>query len=103
MNNNFDYTQFSKMNCSYFIEYLLTLSPNELSLLAIGIGFILSNKIDTNQQNTLGNFFELIGQLLLTISAQNLNLYPYYSNNIDLSTKVNILEKEIEILKKTIL
>ena len=103
MNSNFDYNQFSKMNCSSFIEYLLSLSANELSLLAIGLGFLLSANIDNNQQSSLGNFFELIGQLLLTLSAQNLNLYPNYSNNTDLAIKVSMLEKEIELLKKSIL
>lgn len=102
MNSHFNYDNFKNMDCNSFIDYLLTLSANELSLLAIGIGFLLSNITNVNQQNSLGNFFELIGQLLLTISAQNLELHPNSETVIELKQKIYILEKEIEILKKSI-
>lgn len=103
MNNNFDYNSFKDMNCNNFIDYLLTLNANELSLLAVGLGFLLSANIDANKQSSLGNFFELIGQLLLTISAQNIQLHTYCCNSIDLERKIHMLEKEIERLKRSIL
>ena len=77
-----------------FISYLLELNDVELTLLATIIGYYLSIDIDYNKQNSLGNFFELIGQILLTIAAQSSSM-----NNV-LST--NTLQKEIEALKKEI-
>lgn len=103
MNNEYDYNNFKNMNCNTFIDYLLTLSANELSLLAVGLGFLLSANIDANQQNSLGNFFELIGQLLLTISAQNIELQPNYPTRQQLLNEINTMKIEIERLKRSIL
>lgn len=103
MNNEYDYQSFKKMNCETFIDYLLTLSSNELSVLAVGIGFLLSTNTNINQQNSLGNFFELIGQLLLTISAQEINLQPTYPSRIQLQQQINELKLEIARLRQSIL
>lgn len=100
MNNNFDYNNYKDMTCNSFINYLLTLSANELTLLAVGIGFLLSANIDANKQNSLGNFFELIGQLLLTLSAQNIELQPDYPSRQEIQQQINYLKQEIEKLKK---
>lgn len=98
--DNMNYEQFKNMSCSSFIDYLLSLSGNELSLLAIGLGFLLSNNISTNKQNSLGNFLELMGQTLLTISAQNMVLEQYPTRN-ELQQQINELRQEIERLKRT--
>lgn len=103
MNPEYDYDNFKNMSCDSFIAYLLSLSANELSLLAVGIGFLLSMNIDANKQNSLGNFFELIGQLLLTIASQNIELQPDYPSRQELLKEINSLKKEISNLKKTIL
>lgn len=97
--DNSNYEKFKNMSCSNFLDYLLSLSGNELSLLAIGLGFLLSNNIDTNKQNSLGNFLELMGQTLLTISAQNMVLQAFPTRN-ELQQQINELKKEIEQLKK---
>lgn len=101
MNNEFDYNNFKNMSCNSFIEYLLTLTANELALLASVLGFLLAQGIDANKQNSLGNFFELIGQVLLTISAQNIELQPNYPSKQELQRQINYLKKEIEILKRS--
>ena len=86
--------KFKDLSMADFISYLLELNDVELTLLATIIGYYLSIDIDYNKQNSLGNFFELIGQILLTIAAQSSSM-----NNV-LST--NTLQKEIEALKKEI-
>ena len=102
MNNNFNYENFKNMNCNGFIDHLLSLSANELSLLAIAIGYGLTINTDINQQNSLGNFFELLGQLLLTISAQNIQLQPNYPSRSQLQEQINQLQLEISKIKKLI-
>ena len=99
MNNNYDYEKFKDMSCKGFVDYLLSLESNELTLLAIGLGYLFSYNIDTNKQNSLGNFFELIGQTLLTISAQNMVLETY-PTRIQLQEQINELRLEIERLKR---
>ena len=103
MHNEFDFNNFQNMNCNSFINYLLTLSANELSLLAVGLGYLLSANTNANQQSSLGNFFELIGQLLLALSAQNIQLQPNYPTRQQLLNEINFLKDEVERLKRTIL
>ena len=96
---NRDFQKFKDMSCKSFIDYLLSLSSNELSLLAVFLGYLLSINIDASKQNSLGNFFELIGQLLLTISAQTFNFQP---STTELQQEINTLKIEIERLRRSI-
>ena len=102
MDSQFDFSRFKNMSCNNFISYLLSLSPNELSILGSLLGLFLSQGIDPNMQNSLGNFFELVGQMLLTISSQNILLQPNYPSRFELQQQINYLKKEIENLKNSI-
>lgn len=95
MNNQFDYNKFKDMSCGNFLSYILTLSPNELSLLALGLGYLFSINLDTNQKNSLGNFLELIGQLMLAVSAQEMVFNTHH-----LQQQIDQLKQEIIKLKK---
>ena len=86
------------MSCNAFIDLLLSLNEYELSILSFAIGVLLASTITINQQNSLGNFFELIGQTLLTINAQALNLQPSAPSRYDLNKKINNLEKKLNDL-----
>jgi len=99
MNDQFTYNEFKDMSCGNFLSYLLTLSANELSLLALGLGYLCSVNLDANQKNSLGNFFELIGQLLLAISAQEM-VFNTQPTRQELQQQINQLKIEIEQLKK---
>lgn len=59
---NFDYTSLSK--------YLKKLSPIEVASLGSLIGILLIPSLNQNEQNALGNFLELIGQVLLSSASQ---------------------------------
>ena len=63
MNTSNDITNLAK--------YISSLSPNELTITACLFGFLLGNDLDAYAQQSLGNFFELLGQYLLTTSSQN--------------------------------
>lgn len=53
-----------------FADWLLTLSPFEFTSLAVITGYIISCNLTVSQQNSIGNWFELLGQIILTFNAQ---------------------------------
>lgn len=53
-----------------FVEYLTNLTPNEVALIASLSGMFLGQFLSPLQQNVFGNFFELLGQILLSMGAQ---------------------------------
>ena len=57
-----------------YAAFLNNLSPNELGVLASLLGLTLSQGLDYNEQNTLGNFLEAIGQIIQCIGTQGQNL-----------------------------
>ena len=63
MNNNDEYKS--------LVSFITSLSPLEFSATACLFGFLLSAPLDEYSQQSVGNFFELIGQVMLTISSQN--------------------------------
>ena len=74
------------MNCDYkdaskslnsLADYLLNLSAEEFSLLSFTLAFILAPTLNITQQNAIGNFFILFGQVLVTFNSQN----NYLNNN----------------------
>ncbi len=66
-----DYEKFINQDFDSFSNWLFSLNAYEFTLISTVIGFIISSTLTVNQQNSLGNFFELLGQLILTINAQN--------------------------------
>lgn len=102
MNNIYDMYEFGDMSCNAFVDLLLSLNSYELTILGTSIGLLIAPTITINQQNSLGNFFELLGQILLTINAQEINLQPTAPSRKQLNDKIQYLELEIERLKRQI-
>lgn len=69
------------------------LPPRTLIIIGTLISLSISEELNYQQQNALGNFLQLIGQALETTSAQN---------SLQTNNKMQELEKEIEELKKSI-
>lgn len=46
------------------------IDPNTFAFLGAFIGAILASDLSINEQNSVGNWFELVGQYLLTSAAQ---------------------------------
>ena len=76
-------------------KLILNLNPYEITTLAFIIGIIASEGLDYNQQQSLGNFFEQIGQTLLTIGAQAQNLNDSDDININYENAINLLKNKI--------
>ena len=96
----YDIYEFGDMSCNAFIDLLLSINEYELTILGCAIGLLLAPTMTINQQNSLGNFFELIGQVLLTVNAQAVNLQPSAPSRQQLNEKIKKLEKELENLKR---
>lgn len=92
--------EFGDISCNAFVDLLLSLNEYELTILGFAIGALLAPTITVNQQNSLGNFFELIGQTLLTINAQAVNLQPNAPSRQELNEKIKRLEQEISSLRR---
>ncbi|MDD3392908.1 MAG: hypothetical protein PHE54_05150 [Bacilli bacterium] len=103
------YDDFIEQDFCALSEWLFSLNAYEFSLIATIIGFSISPTLTVNQQNSLGNFFELLGQVILTINAQNATLsqakakysclkpYIEFSN---LNDEIIKIKKEIIQLRK---
>ncbi len=91
----------NKMSKTSLFSYLLKLSPYEFSLLANVFAYIISIDLDPGEQNALGNWFELVGQVLLTISAQA-SATPSVEEYNQLVNDVNELKKKLLSFTNTI-
>ena len=67
---------------------LQNIDPTTFSFLAVIIGTILIGDLDVNEQNAIGNWFELLGQFMLTNAAQQQVLESKIeNNNININSK----------------
>ena len=89
MNNQNELLNFSK--------WLQTLSANEFTLTAMFTGFIIGQGLNYEEQNCIGNWLECVGQIVLTLSAQNQLLSP---SDPDLLSKINKLQNDVNKLKE---
>lgn len=51
-------------------QLLLSLNPFEFTALSVLLGYIFTDGLNLNQIESLGNFFESIGQTMITIGTQ---------------------------------
>ena len=103
--NNNHFENFINQDFGSFSDWLSSLNAYEFTAIAVLIGFAISPTLTINQQNSLGNFLELVGQLILTVNAQattvkqaavkNPNIKPYF--------ETDSIEKEILLIKKEII
>ena len=82
--------EFGDMSCNAFVDLLLSINEYELTILGCAIGLLIAPTITVNQQNSLGNFFELIGQVLLTVNAQAVNNQPSSPSRQQLNEKIKL-------------
>lgn len=95
MNNN--YEEFKEAVKS-FSNWLDSIPPYEYSLTGVIIAYIIAPNLTNNAQNAFGNWLELVGQIILTISAQT-SATPETGQYNRLLADVENLKAEIERLK----
>lgn len=94
-----EHKKFVNQDFDSFSTWLSTLNPYEFTLVATAIGFAIAPVLTVNQQNSLGNFFELIGQVLLTINAQNVTSAQAKAKKPGIKPEIESATIEEEILK----
>lgn len=87
-------------NFTNFSEWIFSLSGLDFTIAATTIALLMSSKLNINQQNSIGNFFFLIGQVLITMNAQDITRFDNNDNpnNVsigDLNRKINYLYQEL--------
>ncbi len=96
-------------------KLLLSLNPYEFTALSVILGYVFSNDLNSNEIQSLGSFFESIGQTMYTIGMQmqtlagngrntttlesNMNQNGYQDAINILKNKINNIEEIIEGLK----
>lgn len=81
-------------------KLLLTLNPFEFTVLSTILGFIFSNGLNDLEVQSIGNFFESIGQTMITIGTQQQNLANY--STINQAEYINILKNKIPDIENII-
>lgn len=69
------------------------LPPRTLTIIAVIFGYLMIDDLTAGEQNSLGNFFMLIGQMLETNAAQQQLFNSKITNQ-----RLEILEKNYEEL-----
>lgn len=101
--NNDAYKDFIEHDFKELAMWIYSLNGYEFTLIATLAGLIIAKPLTINQQNSIGNFFEQIGQTLLTIGAQNQTI-KHKNRQISNMEKTNLndLEDEINKIKEEI-
>ncbi len=107
MDNN-AFNDFMNQDFSALSNWINTLNAYEFASIATLIGLAIAPTLSINQQNSLGNFFEQIGQTLLTIAAQNQTVKhkskqqsPVQKGSIeDVEDEINKMKEELIQLRK---
>lgn len=64
------------------------MDPHVFSLIAVGVAYALVDELTVNEQNSVGNWLELVGQYMLTHAAQQQLIEARIEkNNININTK----------------
>ena len=102
---NEEFEKFVSQDFNDIAKWLNSLNAYEFTLIATGVGIIIAKGLTINQQNSVGNFFEQIGQTLLTIGAQNQTVKhdkrrkPGIKKSMDKSLKEEVQELKEEVIQ----
>ncbi len=77
------------------------LPPDLMAALGTVLGFALAGRLNYAQQNSLGNWLELIGQLLDATSAQGQLLQQQQQTDAQ-GARIAALEQEVQRLKQLV-
>lgn len=84
---------------------IFNIPPDEFALIAALLGVGIANNLDSNEQNSIGNFLQSIGQTILVVNAQEQlqqALIDQQKQNEQLKLQIEIMEKQMELLKKQV-
>lgn len=101
--NNKSLNDFLNIDFANFADFLSSISPLQLGAIGSLIGTLLCVPLNYEEQNVLGNFFELVGQVMLVVAAQNANLDNQKPANnsqalMDIQKQIDQLNRKIDDL-----
>ena len=74
--------------------------PAQFTLLAYLFGVLVADNLNSNEQNSIGNFFEALGQSILTINAQQQLQQSQQENQQQVLQQIDLMKKQLELLEK---
>ena len=102
---NINIGNISNYNFSEFADWLFSLSGTDFVIIGTIAAILISSNLTLNQQNSIGNFFDLVGEAILTFNAQEITRLSKYTNpqNLsieDLNQKINFIYNELMKIKR---
>lgn len=107
--DNKNFKKFINQDFCGLSNWLNTLDSYEFSLIGVISAYLIAPSLNANQMNSVGNFLEEIGQILLTIAAQEINIQEFNEynrtgdgiyNTSSIQRSIDEIWKEINNLKK---
>lgn len=94
-------------NFKDFTDWLFSLSGLDFTIAATTIAILLSKNLSVNEQNSVGNFFFLMGQVLITMNAQDITQSERIDNptnisNGELNRRIEFLFNELNNIKRNL-
>lgn len=77
------------------------LQPTEFAFITFVLAVVIAENLDINEQNSIGNFFQALGQEILLINAQQ-QLLVNAQDDSSVCQELESLKKQIEILEKKV-
>lgn len=100
--NNDTINDFLNTDFSALSKFLTNISPLEFASIGCLVGLLISVPLNSDEQNSIGNFFELVGQVILTVQAQSTfnssspTTSEFNAFKEDTEAKLNYLLKQIK-------
>lgn len=94
-------------NFKEFADWIFSLSGLDYTIAATAIAILISRNLNVNEQNSVGNFFFLIGQVLITMNAQDITQSERIDNptnisNGELNRRIEFLFNELNNIKRNL-
>lgn len=82
------------------LAHFFSLPPAQFALLSALLGVLLTDNLDADQQNSLGNFIVGVGQTILVSAAQAVIVKNNNEKNDHLRQQIKAIKKQIGMLEK---
>ncbi len=84
------------------MEFLAKIDPYSYTTSAFIIGLLLIDNLTPAEQNSVGNWFMMIGQVLETSASQQQVINNYSNSNTSNSSNNHIVNDNIQSIKKAV-
>lgn len=78
---------------------LKSISPDALALISALLGVTLADDLDTDDLNSLGNSIIVIGQVILTIAAQTVNMESQCKKD-PIAQQLDSIQRQVQALQE---